>query len=157
MSTAVGMWSAVRSYTGSSNQMVSTSRRWETHAPPEMNFSANSTCSGSSRTTSRTTRFVSTARMSLADVFSNRILHIRQILLECLRRKECQVNVLRRMPACSANNNLSTLLVPFENGTWAHSELLADLGGDRHLTLCRNFLFSDSHNSYITTVMDSQQ
>src|SRR5258708_11037362 len=151
MSTAVAMCSAVRSYTASSTQMVSTSTRWETHAPPEMNFSANSTCSGSSRTTSRTTRFVSTARMSLADVFSNRILHIRQILLECLRRKECQVNVLRRMPACSANNNLATLLVPFENGTWAHSELLADLGGDRHLTPSGNFCFGVRQNKYIST------
>src|SRR5258708_10080369 len=151
MSTAVAMCSAVRSYTASSTQMVSTSTRWETHAPPEMNFSANSTCSGSSRTTSRTTRFVSTARMSLADVFSNRILHIRQILLECLRRKECQVNVLRRMPACSANNNLATLLVPFENGTWAHSELLADLGGRPNMSLAGNFCFGVRQNKYIST------
>src|SRR6202041_278626 len=143
MSTAVAMCSAVRSYTASSTQMVSTSTRWETHAPLEMNFSANSTCSGSSRTTSRTTRLVSTARMSLADVFSNRILHIRHILLGCLPRKECQVNVLRRMPTCSANNNLATLLVPFENGTWAHPELLADLGGYRDLTLCGNFRLSN--------------
>src|SRR6202020_264481 len=106
--------------------MVSTSPRWETHAPPEMNVSANSTCSGSSRTTSRTTRLVSTARMLLADVFSNRSLYIRHILLGCLRRKECQVNARGRMPTCSANNNLATLFVPFENGTWTHPELLAD-------------------------------
>ena len=43
------------------------------------------------------------------------------------------------MSTSSANNNLATLLVPFENGTWAHPELLADLGGYGDLTLCSNF------------------
>ena len=40
------------------------------------------------------------------------------------------------MPTCSANNNFATLLLPFENGTRAHPEPLADLGGYGDLTLC---------------------
>ena len=60
--------------------------------------------------------------MSLADVFSNRI-----------------------------------LLVPFENGTRTHPELLADPGEYGDLTLCGNFGLSDGHDCYITTVMYSQQ
>jgi hypothetical protein len=57
--------------------IASANTKCDTHAPLAMNDSASRTCSGLSRTTKRTSTFVSTARMLLADVFSNSLFHTR--------------------------------------------------------------------------------
>src|ERR1700679_2659711 len=139
MSTALAICSEVRSYTASSTQVVCASTRCDTQAPPEVNLSATSTCSRLSRAMSRTTRLVSTARMLLAHVFSNRILNVRFSLLGHLLWKERRVNVHRRISPCSANKHAIIVLVPFEDGAWTDAELLANLGRYGDLTLCGNF------------------
>jgi hypothetical protein len=49
--------------------------------------------------------------------------------------KECAVNILRRVPPRSADDNVAVLLVPFEHRAWAYAELFANLDGYGNLTL----------------------
>src|SRR5271155_963699 len=127
MSRAVAIWTAERSYTASSTQVVSASTRCDTQAPLPMNSSAARTWFASSRTTRRTKTLVSTARMPLADVLSNPLFHIRRSLFCRSLREERLVYVIRRVPPCSANYDLVILLLPFEDGAGSHAEFLANL------------------------------
>jgi hypothetical protein len=145
---AVATCSAERSYTASRTQVVSASTRCETHAPPAVNFSAAPTCSGLSRTMSCTTTLVSTARMPLADVLSDCVLHVHRPLWSCVIGKQCVVDILRCITPCPANDDLIALLVPFEYGTGADAEFLANFGRNRDLTLSGHFRLCDSHTSH---------
>src|SRR5258708_31094069 len=131
MSTAMAICSAARSYTASRTQTVSASTRCETQAPFAMNSSAARTCLASSRTTSRTTTLVSTARMPFANVFSDRDLHIRRGSLFPLFHKEGVVNVLGAEPPGPTDDHSTLMLVPFQHRSLPDAKLLANLGRHR--------------------------
>src|SRR5262245_49664812 len=104
-----------------------------------MKSSAVRTCFGSSRTTRRTNTFVSTARMPLANVLPDSVLHIERSLLCVSLGEEHAVNVFRCVPPRPANHDLIILLIPFEYGAGSHSELLANLSRHGDLTLSGQF------------------
>src|ERR1700746_2166930 len=100
-----------------------------------MNSSAARNCVVSSRTRSRTTTFVSTARMPLANVFPNRVLNVRRRPLFHPFGKERVVNIFAAEPPDPADDNSVPLLVPFQYGTGADAEFPANLGRHRNLAL----------------------
>jgi hypothetical protein len=70
----VAMSAALRLYTVSSTQTVSTSARWDTHAPASTNRSAPATCAASSLVISRT-RTIEPHLERVAERWSTRVNH----------------------------------------------------------------------------------
>src|SRR5262245_25508368 len=142
-----------RSYTDTSTHTASTSTSCDTQAPRSTNLSAAATCLGSSRVTSRTSTFVSTARTAPLDVLPNALLHVREGPGTRRRCKDRPMDVLRRIAPCPANHDLFTVIVPLNDGPWTDPEFPANLGGYGHLTLRGELRVSQRHTEYITTVM----
>ena len=76
-------------------------------------------------------RFASLARMTFSDVPSNAFLQF----IKSARRfgvlgKQFLVDLLGSILPGPADNNCFTLLVPFQDRTWADSELSANFQGD---------------------------
>src|SRR5215208_6256956 len=111
-------------------QMVSASTSCDTHAPLAMNASATAACRASSRVITRSRMFVSTARMLRFDVLLNALLQLFQCMR--LRRlgKQRPMNVLRRVSTSLSDEDLLTLLVPFEYRPGTDPELPANLDGN---------------------------
>jgi hypothetical protein len=71
------------------------------------------------RTTNRTNTLLSIARMAFANVFSNRVLHIRRGPFP-LFRKEHVLNILGAKPPHPTDEH--SAVVPFQYGTWPNAD-----------------------------------
>src|SRR3954463_11187297 len=95
-----------------------------------MNFSATSVCCISSRTTSRTSTLVSTARMFLADMLPDSFLHARHFLAGSQAFGEQRlVNIEGGASAGLAHDHFIIRLVPFQDRAGTDPELLPHFGG----------------------------
>src|SRR5713101_6324734 len=147
-----------RSYTELSTHVASTSTRCETHAPRATKVSAAATCFASSRVTSRTSTFVSTARMAPLHVRAHAGFH----LLDAAGprgalREQGPMEVFGGIAPGAANDDFLALLVPFQDRARADPELLPHFHRDGDLPLYRDFRVGDRHDRYITTVMKNGQ
>src|SRR5271165_4470140 len=143
---AVAIAGASRSYTAVNTQIASASARWETQAPFSTKASAAATCLASSRVTSRTSTFVSTARTPPFHVPP----HSRFHLLDGSRlwrslREQCAMDILGRIAPCTAHEDSLALLVPLQNRARTEAELAPDRCRHGNLALCRDFRTSDRH------------
>ena len=100
-----------------------------------------------SRTSSRTTAFVSTARMPLADVLSDGLLNITPARDRWPGPEQCVMNVLRGVAARPADYDFVILFVPLQHGPGAYTEFLTNLSGYGNLALSRQLRFCDRHGS----------
>src|SRR5882724_4368595 len=94
---------------------------------------------------SRTTTFVSTARMPLSYVSANSVLHISDIRHLRLLRKERLMNIFGCITPSPAYDYLIVLFIPFQHGSGPHTQFLSDFRGDGYLALCRQFGFCNAH------------
>src|SRR5687768_11464777 len=112
----------------------------DTQAPLATNFSAATTCLGSSRATSRTRRLVSTARMALPDMAPNALLHLlRALAPDHAFGEQRVVNILGVVPPSAPHDDLSVHLVPLEDGPRVDAEHSTDFRRHGDLTLSREF------------------
>src|ERR1051326_6518222 len=126
MSTTVAISRARSWYTAARTHVASRSTRCETQAPFSTNASAAASCRTSSRVTSRTRTFASTARMPPLYVRPNAPFELSEPPgVRRTFRKHRPVHVLRRESSSTPYDDLLPLLVPFQNGTRSDSELLS--------------------------------
>src|SRR5918999_3007788 len=106
MSMAIAISASVRLYTAVRAHVASTRTKVVTHAPLLTNDSAAATCFRSSRVTRRTRTLVSTARMFFLHVASHAFIEVFYFLRSRYPlRKDCPMNVFRRIPAGFAHDD----------------------------------------------------
>jgi two-component system, NtrC family, sensor histidine kinase PilS len=118
-------------------------RRWQA-----TNASAAATCAGSSRTMSRTSRLVSTARMLPAHVSADGCLHVGRLRPARFRgTKQCHVYVGRRALARPPHDELAVAPFPHQHGARPHAELPPHFRRHRNLPLRRDLRLNRAHVS----------
>jgi len=92
------------------------------------------------RTTMRTTRFVSIARRSIADIFGDPLVHsLDGSLFWFAGAEDRSVNVFGGKRAGAANDNFFAFFLPFQNRARTDTELPAHVLGNRNLVARCNF------------------
>src|SRR5579883_2002413 len=110
-----------------------------------MNACAWRACSGLSRTMRRTTAFVSIARMPLADIGPYRRFHVAAAPLAAPFGKKRLIHIFRAVSPRAADDDLVTLLVPFQDGARTDAKLLANLRRHGNLPLRGEPRVGNSH------------
>jgi hypothetical protein len=110
-----------------------------------MNASAATTCLVSSRVTSRTRAFVSTARTAPPDVAADALLHLGDRARSRRPGKERPMNVLGRVPPCFSDDDLPPFVIPLQDRARTHTEPLPDLRRNRDLSLCCELRVGECH------------
>lgn len=64
------------------------------------------------------------------------------------------MDLLRCIAARLSDDDSIAVIVPFENRPWTDAQSLPDFGGNRNLALCGELRVRESHDSYITRVME---
>src|SRR5687767_6612127 len=147
MSIASASSVAPTSYTELNTQVAFISTRCETHAPPSTKTSAALACLASSRVTSRTSTFVSTARMPALHVAPDAFLQLFQGLGHGAPGKQHPVDVLGAVAPRATDHDLAVFLVPFQHGAGTDTQPLADLGRNRDLSLRSQARMSQGHGA----------
>src|SRR5438876_1545126 len=93
----------------------------------------------------RTRTFVSMARMFGPDVTPDRLFQLIELPGFWLPGKHRPMDVFERVPACTPNNHALAVFFPFENCAGPDTELAANLGWHRDLTLRGDFGLRSSH------------
>src|SRR5579883_3404690 len=115
-----------------------------------MNSSARATCFGSSRVMMRTIRLVSMARMALLHVLPDTFFQlIHAFFCRGALREHGFMNVLGCVLSGSPDNDICSLLIPFQNRPRTDSELLANPGRYGYLSLSGDSGLRDCHDSIL--------
>src|SRR5688572_10939985 len=118
----------------------------DTQAPRVTKASADSDCTTSSRVISRTRTLVSIARMPFPYRGAHPLFEFRNRPRRgLLAREQSLVQLLGRVLARAAHDDMVALLLPFQYGTGGESQLPPNLCGYRDLPLCGQLGGGESH------------
>src|SRR5436309_1987687 len=97
---------------------------------------------------SRTRTFVSTERTTSLDMPPDACFHVGHRARLWERREHRPVNLLRRVPTHTPDQDIVTGIIPRQHLAGAKAEFLPDLAGNRYLAVCGELRMRDRHVRY---------